>query len=74
MRDKLELPAVKDRELEVILKQYELCEPLEKGKLQCGSCKKILSWENIGALKVTGKNLTLYCNNPECIEYASSKE
>ena len=71
MREKLELPAVKDKELESILNKFNLCKPLEDGAIECYSCGKVINWENIGALKVSKDELVLFCNDPECIEVAS---
>lgn len=70
MREKLDLPAVRDPDLKKILDAYGLSEPLTKSKLKCRGCSRILSWENIGAIKVKENGLEIYCFDPECIEVA----
>ena len=73
MREKLELPAVIDSELEGILEDFGLSGPLKEGRLNCIVCGKVMNWENLGGLKVSEGNLLLFCSEPECIDITQAK-
>jgi hypothetical protein len=73
MREKIEVSAIRDRDLRDILQKYQLSEKMVQGKLSCESCSQIMSWENTGALIVKGSGLIFYCNLPECIDQAATR-
>ena len=68
---KLELPAIRQRDLGEVLDQYGLGEGLRKLNLNCASCDRQLTEDNIGALLTQDGGLSLYCRSQDCIEDAS---
>lgn len=68
MREKVEIPAVRDRDLRDILDCFGLAEKMDRGELICFSCSQALTWDNLGALLVNGEQLIPFCNLSECIE------
>lgn len=73
MREKVEVSAVRDRDLRDILQKYHLSEKMDQGKLTCESCSQVMNWENMGALIVKEPGLIFYCNLPECIDQAATR-
>ncbi len=73
MRDKVEVPAVKDNELRTILSRFGLAKDLAAGSLRCGCCGRQLTWENIGALTPENKSIKIFCDSSGCIEFASER-
>lgn len=68
MKKKIEIPAIHDNDLEEILSYHGLMDKIEKNELLCFKCKRILSIDNISALKVINDELVVFCDNPECID------
>ena len=73
MYKKIEIPAIHDKDLRQILKKYGLEEKLDNNTLTCSLCGNIITWETISALKVSGDTLDIYCNDLDCLEFASNK-
>ena len=73
MPGKVEIPAVRDRDLRGILDRFGLSEKMDKGELTCEPCSRTLTWENLGALLVKGGELLLFCNLSECIAEAAKR-
>jgi len=73
MREKVEVSAVKDRDVRNILDHFGLSEKMDKGELTCESCSRTLTWENLGSLLVKEGSLLLLCNLSECIEEAAKR-
>lgn len=74
MKENVELPAIKDNELRIVLDKFNLSEKIDRGEILCASCEKIIQWENIGALLVNNATLVIYCDSPECIEIVSKEQ
>ena len=71
MTETVQVTAVRDRDLEAILGRFGLVEKMNDGLLDCESCTRVLTWENLGAMLVKKKKLVLYCDLSECIECAA---
>ena len=71
--DKIELMAIRDRDLRRILERYGLATQMDAHTLTCRACAGILTWDNMGALLTKRGELSIYCNLSECIEEASKK-
>ena len=74
MPEKIDLPSVIDRDLISILQHYNLDEPLLNGEIECHSCSRVLTWENLGGIKVDKGLFVLFCDFPECLDKARSTE
>jgi hypothetical protein len=70
MAHNLNIPAIRNGELQRLLSFYGLKEGLVSGRLVCASCETKLSDENIGVLLVHKGSLILYCMSLDCIEDA----
>jgi hypothetical protein len=71
MRERIEVPAVNDRDLTEILDHHGLTEKLKAGSLKCESCSRAITWENLGALWARRGAVSLVCDLSECIEFAT---
>lgn len=70
----LVLPVARDRDLRLILENFDLLEPFEAGELACDHCATKLSWDNLGAVVTSVEKLRLYCDLLDCIEQAAAKK
>jgi len=71
MREKIEIPAFRDKDMRKILDHFGKLDGMEKAELSCQYCSLTLTWNNLGAMLVRGEGLLLYCNLSECLEEAS---
>jgi len=74
MRERIEISAVRDRDLRAVLEKYGLAEKIDRGEQTCSSCSDILTWENIGAFIVLSEGLELFCSLSECLEAAKRRK
>lgn len=70
MRNKIEIAAVRDRDLRAVLDRYGAAEKIDRQEEICSSCSDILTWETIGAFVVFSDGIKLYCCLSECLEAA----
>ncbi len=73
MGKKIEIPAIHDKDLRRILKEFGFENSLDNNLLKCSRCGNVITWEMISALRVVGNTLDIYCNDPECIEFSIKK-
>ena len=73
MNSKIELPVVKDDDLRSILDRFQLSSSVDAGAVNCFCCSAVITWGNIGAMRVNKQELLLFCDRPECTELASMK-
>ena len=66
-RRKVEVPAIKNSDMRVILAEYNLADKLEKGKLHCPETGETITWANLGAIKVDKGALILYSIHAESV-------
>ncbi len=69
---KLEIPAIHDKDLRLILDKYNLAEKIDNREIKCTLCDNEITWENIAALKIREGSIDIYCDDPNCIENASN--
>ena len=74
MGEKIELPAVRDRDVRSILEHFELAKYMANGQLNCHSCSQVLTWDNLGALLPKGGSLLLFCHLSECLDAATRQD
>jgi len=74
MSEKIDVLAVRDRDLRRIFDRFKLSEKMDKGQLTCELCSGLLTWENIGALLVRGETLLVCCSVSECLEEAVKRK
>ena len=74
MSDRIDIPAVSDRDLSSILDRFGLSERMEAGEMECASCGAKLMWDSIGALVTSGKTLIIYCSDSACVEAAIASQ
>ena len=68
MNKKIDIPAIHDKDLRKVLEDLNLLEKLEKNELYCTLCNKVITWENLYAMKVVDNNIVLFCDDQDCIE------
>jgi hypothetical protein len=68
MKEKLEIPAIHDKEFITILTDLGLYESIISKKANCINCNELLTIENIGGIKVIENSPKLICDNSECLE------
>lgn len=73
MKTRIDIPAIHDKDLKEILEKLGLFEKLEKGELLCINCDKVITMENLSALKVVGNEIVVFCDEIECIEISTDK-
>lgn len=62
--------AVHELDLDELLKNLGLLEPLDKGELKCSICGKDISRENLGCFYAGENEVKVCCANTECFEKA----
>jgi hypothetical protein len=68
MKEKIEIPAIHDKEFMNIMKDLGLIESIELKKANCINCNEPLTIENIGGIKIIENCPKLICDNSECLE------
>ena len=71
LRQTLELPAIRERDLKAFLDQFGLSTKFAGADLSCQSCGVQLDETNVGALLTHKGSVLLYCNLSECIDDAA---
>ena len=72
MNTKIQIPAIHDKDLRIILEKFSLLEKFEKGEIRCSLCNKPITIENLFALKIVNGTLIFFCDEPNCIELAKN--
>ena len=67
MRERVAVPAVRDKEMRAILDRYGLSAPLDSGKLLCPCCSTTLTWENVGGLLIVEGEPRFFCSGSDCL-------
>ena len=67
MKNKLNIPAIHDNDLNKILDELGLLSKIEKEELSCLNCSRIITLENLGGLISRKDTADIICNDPECI-------
>lgn len=68
MRKKIDIPAIHDNDLKEVLENLKLFDKFEQGELLCKNCNKVISWDNLFALKVIEGSIAIFCEEPDCVE------
>ena len=68
MRQTIEVPSVRDKDLLPILDRFGLSEAIQRSEVLCHSCQRAVGTDNVGALIVRGASLLISCELSECIE------
>ena len=67
-RKKVQIMAVYDSDIQDILTTLNLLDDLNKDKILCEKCKKILTIETIGSIKIINNKTLIYCSDINCQE------
>ncbi|MFC6999759.1 hypothetical protein [Rufibacter roseus] len=71
MKQKIQLPAIHDKDLRKVLDKFGLSNLIDDGKANCHSCSKQITFDNLYGLKVLNQNIIIFCDEPECIDKSS---
>jgi hypothetical protein len=72
MEQKIQIPAIHDRDLRKILDKYLLSDKIDRGEIRCNLCNKPITWGNLYAIKVVNDSLIIFCDEPNCIEISNN--
>lgn len=67
----VEVPSIRDRDLRNVLRHFGLEDALDRSEIECASCSRDITWENLGAMRVEQGKIILYCDFSECLESAA---
>jgi hypothetical protein len=73
MRQKLDISAMRERDLRLLFERCGLSEKIKNGELVCPTCLHVITWETIGGFVVRQGQLVPFCNISECIEAATQR-
>jgi hypothetical protein len=65
--DRLNIPAIHERDSEDLLEQLGLKTQIESGSLRCRFCGATLTWTNLGALYYSEGAWRLCCSGHACM-------
>lgn len=72
MSEKIQIPAIHDKDLRKILDRFGASEKIDKGEIFCFNCNDLITWDNLFAFKIIGDQLVFFCEHPNCIEKSSN--
>ena len=67
MRERLNLKAVWDSDLEELLRNIGALEPLVHGELACKVCGQSVDLDNLGAILPRNQGISVTCGTVECV-------
>ncbi|WP_282787741.1 hypothetical protein [Flavobacterium croceum] len=71
-KEKIQINAIQDVDLEVALRYTSQFQDLIEGKLLCKSCGTIITEKNIGVMqpikKYNGVEIDFFCEKVDCVE------
>tara|TARA_R110001592_G_scaffold43005_1_gene139519 strand:+ start:37864 stop:38103 length:240 start_codon:yes stop_codon:yes gene_type:complete len=67
VRKKVNIPAIHDKDLQDILKEFNLLDRINLGEITCLNCSKEITIENLGGLVSKDGGIKVFCDDPECI-------
>lgn len=73
MKNRIEIPAIHDKDLEVLLKELKLLSQVENEELKCSVCGDLITMKNIGGIIPEMNSVRIICDNSECIASESIK-
>lgn len=70
-KNKIEVNAILDTQIEELLKKTSQYEDLIEGKLICSSCGSVMNYQNIGIMLPieNGTKIKFYCDRIDCAEH-----
>lgn len=74
MRKRVRLKAVWDSDLQPLLKNLGVLEPLIAGEFPCAVCGRSVDIDNLGAVVLQGQTVKVTCVEASCIRGVSSGE
>lgn len=72
VRKKVNIPAIHDKDLQDILREFNLLDRINSGEILCLNCSKEITIDNLGGLVSKGGGIKLFCDDPECIAMETS--
>ena len=68
-RERRRLPVFHEKELEEILRRFDLLEKMKNNELVCSICDVNISKDNFGCIYLSKEEkIAVTCSNPECLE------
>jgi hypothetical protein len=70
MREKIKVPAMRERDLRDLLQKHGISESIDRGECECAYCGIPVTWDNLGGFVMKSGCPILVCCTPDCIEHA----
>ena len=74
MREKIRIPAMRERDLREFLHMHGVSDSIDRGECECAYCGIPITWDNMGGVVMRGGIPALVCCSPDCIERAGRAE
>ena len=74
MRKRIEVKAVWDSQLQSLLENLGILEPLLLGKLKCARCGRTVDLDNLGAIIPQKDEVIVVCDDTPCVHSVTRSE
>jgi len=71
MRKRIEVKAVWDSQLQHLLENLGVLEPLLSGKLKCAQCGRTVDLDNLGAIIPQKDEVIVVCDDTPCMHFVT---
>lgn len=73
MRKRLDIKAVWDSDLQVLLENLGIWEELLLGEVTCLECQRVVSLENLGTIIPREDGAEVTCDDPQCLRAVTAR-
>ena len=73
MREKITVPAMRERDIRELLAQHDIAEMLDRGEVECSCCGEVVTWETLGGIIMKGGTPVPICSGLDCVEHAARR-
>ncbi len=73
MREKVEIKAIYDKDLELILTNLGILDKLIAGEIKCAVCGTTIDLDNLGSIFPSGDEVSVSCDNEKCIRIVTKE-
>jgi hypothetical protein len=61
MREKVQIPAMRERDMRLFFMEHGLSDAIDRGELECASCGVTLTWNDIAGFVLRNGRPVVYC-------------
>ena len=74
MRQKIDLPAILEKDLRILLGRLGISAEIEAGTIYCPTCCRPITWDTLGGFIVRDGKPVLFCDASDCLEASRCEE